>query len=246
MPPAAEEGAFSISGIVPEELSSPSPSDDRMVAPTEAPFVYGFAACLAIGSAVILFVPVFRYLHDNAHGRTSLWIALIGLLGLSIAAVSAITTETSNSSVFLPIAAVTVGLRLSSPVLLYRGIRDRLGTARTWPVVRLLLAVVFVGLASVLAYSLYQELVGQTVPPPVALSEQFAMAMGASILIVRTAYRLRPQITVDLWPFWTSATAFAVAFIVIAPYAFPAFAIVYAVSGILGWIVAAIVSRLVD
>jgi hypothetical protein len=217
-----------------------------MVAPAEAPFVYAFAACLAIGSAVILFVPVFRYLHDNAFGRTSVWIALIGLLGLSIAAVSAITTETSDSAAFIPIAVVTVGLRLSSPVLLYRGARDRFETARTWPVVRLLLAVVFVGLAGVLAYGLYLELIGQTVPPPVALSEQFAMAVGASFLIIRTAYRLRPQITVDLWPFWTSATAFAVAFIVIAPYAFPAYAIVYAVSGILGWILAFVVSRLID
>lgn len=217
-----------------------------MVAPAEAPFVYGFAASLAIGSAVILFVPVFRYLHDNAYGRTSLWIALIGLLGLSIAAVSAITTETSNSAAFLPVAAVTAGLRLSSPVLLYRGIRDRLETARTWPVVRLLLAVGFVGLAGVLAYELSQALTNQTVPPPIALSEQFAMAVGASFLILRTAYRLRPRMTVDLWPFWTSATAFAVAFIVIAPYAFPAFAIVYAVSGIIGWILAFLVSRVIN
>jgi hypothetical protein len=217
-----------------------------MVAPAEAAYVYGFAASLAIGSAVILFVPVFRYLHDNAHGRTPVWIALLGLLGLSIAAVAAVTAEMSNSAVFLPIAVVTVGLRLSSPVLLYRGIRDRFETARTWAVIRLLLAVVFIGLAAVLAYTLFQEVSGQSVPPPVALSEQFAMALGASFLIVRTALRLRPQITVDLWPFWTSATAFAVAFIVIAPYAFPAYAIIYSVSGILGWILAFVVSRFVD
>lgn len=218
----------------------------RMVAPAEAPFVYGFAASLAIGSAVILFFPLFRYLHDNAAGRTSLWIALLGLLGLSIAAVAAITTETSNSAVFVPIAAVTIGLRLSSPTLLYRGLRDRLETARTWPLARILLALAFVGFASVLGYGLYHALIGQQLPTPIALSEQLAMAAGASFLILRTALRFRPQFAVDLWPFWTSATAFAVAFIVIAPYAFPDFAVVYSISGLIGWILALVVLRFID
>jgi hypothetical protein len=217
-----------------------------MVAPAEVPFVYGFAAALAIGSAVLLFVPVFRYLHDAAASRSLLWVALIGLLGVCIAAVYAITTASSDSAGFLPIAAVTIVLRLSSPTLLYRGIRDRLDTNRAWPAARLLLALTFVGFACLLAYGLFHQLIGQPLPPPIALSEQFAMAAGASFLILRTAYRFRPRFSAELWSFWLSATALAVAFIVIAPYAFPAFAIAYVGAGILGWIVGVVVLRAAD
>lgn len=217
-----------------------------MVAPAEAPFVYGFAAALAIGSAVLLFVPLFRYLHDAAASRTLLWAAFLGLLGVSIAAVFAITTEKSDSSAFLPIAAVTVTLRLASPALLYRGVRDRWETVRAWPAIRILVAMAFIGFAAFLGYGLYHLLVGETVPSTIALSEQLAMAIGASMLIIRTAYRFRPRFAAELWSFWLSATAFAVAFIVIAPYAFPAFAVAYWTSGVIGWLLGCVVIRFVD
>lgn len=217
-----------------------------MVAPAEAPFVYGFAASLAIGSAVLLFVPLFRYLRDSASSRTLLWIAFIGLLGLSIAAVFAVTTERSDSAAFFPVAMVTVALRLTSPTLLYRGVRVRFEARRTWPAVRVLLAMAFVGLASLLLYGLYHVLIGQPVPSSIALSEQLAMAIGASFLVLRTAFRFRPQFAVELWSFWMSATAFAVAFIVIAPYAFPAFAIAYSLSGLFGWVAGLFVIRFID
>src|SRR5688572_4272429 len=158
-----------------------------MVAPTEVPFVYGFAASLAIGSAVLLFVPLFRYLHDAAASRSLLWITVIGLLGVSIAVVYAISTASSDSAGFLPIAAVTVVLRLSSPALLYRGVRDRLDTHQAWPALRVLLAVAFIGFASLLAYGLFHLVIGQPLPPPIALSEQFAMAVGASFLKIGRA-----------------------------------------------------------
>jgi hypothetical protein len=37
------------------------------------------------------------------------------------------------------------------------------------------------------------------------------------------------------WPFWASAVLLALAFVVVLPYAVPAFEIVYAVSGLIGW-----------
>jgi len=66
------------------------------------------------------------------------------------------------------------------------------------------------------------------------LSAQFIVALGASAAIARFALRAKPQERRSLWPFWLSAILFATAFIVVAPYAFPAFVIVYAVAGVAG------------
>lgn len=110
----------------------------------------------------------------------------------------------------------------------------------------MLLAVAFVSFISLLIVGLFHALLGQAAPLPVALSEQFAMAVGASLLVLRTAYRFRPRLTTELWPYWISATAFAIAFIVVAPYAFPAFAIVYSISGLIGWIAGLVVLWFVD
>src|SRR5207249_3868306 len=61
------------------------------------------------------------------------------------------------------------------------------------------------------------------------------MALGASILIVRAGLRMRPRETAEMWPIWSAAVLFAVAFVVVLPYAIPAFELVYVVSGIVGW-----------
>ena len=67
------------------------------------------------------------------------------------------------------------------------------------------------------------------------LSEQIAMAMGASLLIVRAGLRVRPRETTEAWPIWGSAVLLALAFVVVLPYVVPAFEVVYAVSGLIGW-----------
>jgi hypothetical protein len=217
-----------------------------MAVPAEAPLIYAFAALLAVGSIVLLFIPLLRHLSANGAGRSAFAVVLVGLLGLSLAAILAVLIASSNEVYFLPLAAVTVVLRLASPTLLYRGVRDRIEARRSWPVIRILLAVGFVGLALLLAYNLAHVLAGQFPPLAAGLSEQFAMAAGASILIMRTAFRFRPRFALELWPVWLSATAFAIAFIVVAPYAFPAFAAAYVASGLVGWIVAVIVLRYAD
>jgi hypothetical protein len=78
------------------------------------------------------------------------------------------------------------------------------------------------------------------------VSEQLAMAIGASVVVVRGAMRIRPRGVFDLWPAWTAATLLAVAFVVVAPYAFPGFAIAYVVSGLIGWTVGAAMVRYAD
>ena len=67
------------------------------------------------------------------------------------------------------------------------------------------------------------------------------MALGASALFARFALRVRPQERASLWPVWLAALLFAIAFLVVAPYAFPAFAIIYTASGLAGWLLGSLV-----
>src|SRR2546428_31969 len=66
-------------------------------------------------------------------------------------------------------------------------------------------------------------------------SEKLVLAIGASTRIVRAGLRIRPRETTEMWPIWSSALLFALAFVVVLPYAIPAFELVYGVSGIIGW-----------
>ena len=72
------------------------------------------------------------------------------------------------------------------------------------------------------------------------MSEQLIMALGASAAIARFALRARPQDRASLWPLWLAAILFAAAFVVVAPYAFPVFAVLYAGSGLAGWLLCAV------
>jgi hypothetical protein len=89
-------------------------------------------------------------------------------------------------------------------------------------------------------------LLGQEPSDLAGLSEQLAMALSASLLIVRTGFRFRPRLTMEWWPVWMAATLFAIAFVVVAPYAFPVFEAIYVVSGLAGWIVGALIAIRVD
>lgn len=212
----------------------------------ETAFVYAFAALLAVGSAVILFVPLVQRLRLSAAPRGAHTVVLVVLGVLSLAAFVGVVAAASNPAVFLPLVAVTVALRLTSPTLLYFGVRSRLEAHRLWGVIRLALVVMFAVFAVLLTYNLLNHLAGQDPPGIAGLSEQLGMAVGASFLILRTGFRFRPQFTMELLPVWLSTLAFAVAFVVIAPYAFPVFAIAYVASGLIGWIAAIIILRFSD
>ena len=216
-----------------------------MSAAVEAPFIYAFAALLAIGSIVLLFVPLFLHVQLFSASRLVFAVVIAALLASSLIAVWLVADVFSTPADFIPVAAITAILRVSSPSLLYRGIRGRFEASPSWSGIRVLVAVAFVAFAALLAYSLARVLAGQQPSDLVGLSEQLAMALGASLLIVRTGFRFRPRLTMELWPIWIAATLFAIAFVVVAPYAFPTFEAVYLVSGLAGWILGAfMVSRM--
>jgi hypothetical protein len=200
-----------------------------------SPFVFLFSGMLAVAAVVLAFVPALRHAWTFAASRRT-WVLLIGMILVSaVGAVLLVGAGASDPAYFLPIAAVTVGLRLSSPFLLYRRLRDRFDPTKWWKGLRWFLAFSFTGFVAVLVYHLVRLSSGLQQVDVAILSEQLAMALGASVLIVRASLRVRPREAISAWPFWASAVLLALAFVVVLPYAVPAFEIVYAVSGLIGW-----------
>src|SRR2546426_4895897 len=206
-----------------------------MSAAGEAPYVSSFAGLLVAGSVVLLFIQLLLHVRLYLASRGVLAVVIGALLAVGAGAVLLVTYAVSSPADFIPVAAVTAVLRLASPTLLYRGIRNRFEAHRAWSGIRLLVAGAFLAFAALLIYNLANVLLGERPSDVAGLSEQLAMALGASLLIVRTGFRFRPRLTVELWPIWIAATLFAIAFVVVAPYAFPAFEAVYLVSGLVGW-----------
>ena len=214
-----------------------------MSAAVESGFVLLFAGLLAIGAVVFAFFPLLRHVWIYTVSRRLFAAVLVGVFGIAIAAAILVNVAVSTPSDFLPAILVTVVLRLASPSLLFGRIQDRFDASRWWRVLRVVVGVGFLSLAAVLVYDVVVRLGGNEPPGLAVVSEQFVMACGASVLIVRVAVRGRPRISTEWWPIWTAAVLFSLAFIVVLPYAVPAFGLAYGVSGAIGWFLA--VARLV-
>jgi hypothetical protein len=190
---------------------------------------------LAAAAVVLAFVPALHHAWTFTASRRTWAFLIAAILGSALGAVLLVGAGASDPAFFLPIAAITVGLRLSSPFLLYRKLRDRFDTTNLWKRLRWFLALAFTGLVAVLVYHLVRLASGLQPVNLAILSEQLAMALGASVLIVRAGLRIRPREVKSAWPFWASSVLLALAFVVVLPYAVPAFEIVYVVSGLIGW-----------
>ncbi|HEX9341606.1 MAG TPA: hypothetical protein VF992_10640 [Thermoplasmata archaeon] len=211
-----------------------------VVSAAEVQLVYVFSGMLVLGAVFLVFLPALHHAWTYAASRRSLGLLIAVVALVAIGALALVVAATSDPVNFIPIAGITVGLRLGSPYLLYRGIRDRFETSRVWGVVRWVVALGFLGFAAFLAY--HVALIASGVEPPVvaSLSEKLLMAFGASVLIVRAGLRIRPREATAGWPYWSAAVLFAIAFVVVLPYAIPAFEIAYAVSGAVGWSAASV------
>ncbi len=187
---------------------------------------------------LLAFLPVLHHTWTFGASRRLFAVLLVVILALGIGAVLLVNSAISDPVYFVPIAGITVGLRLSSPFLLYRRIQDRLEVSRSWSVFRWFVAGGFVVLVAILAYHLLLLASGSAPANVTVFSEQLVMALGASVLIVRAGLRIRPRETAEMWPIWSAAVLFAIAFVVVLPYAIPAFELVYVVSGIVGWSIA--------
>ena len=205
--------------------------------------MYLFAGLLAVSAVILLFVPLLRHVWLFSPSRLVSALIALAIFSLALGAVALVLLAISNPLYSVPIVAVAAGLRLSSPTLLYRKMKDRFEAGRSWSALRTLMFLAYLGLGALLVYDLIiLALVGEP-PRPAVLSEQLLMALSASTLFVRFAFRARPKDRQGLLPVWLAAILFAVAFVVVAPYAFPEFAAAYLASGLVGWILGAIAFR---
>ncbi len=180
--------------------------ESKIAAAAEIQLVYVFAALLALGAVFLAFLPALHHAWTFVASRRTIALLVALILIVGVGAVVLVTSAASNPAYLVPIAGITVGLRIASPFLLYRRVQD------------------LVSLAA-----------GGGASQVVILSEQVAMALGASLLIVRAGLRIRPRETTEAWPIWGSGVLLALAFVVVLPYVVPAFEVVYAVSGLIGW-----------
>src|SRR5436309_12815290 len=135
-----------------------------MSAAAEAPLIYAFAALLAIGSIVLLFVPLFLHVQLFSASRFVFAAVIAALLASSLIAVWLVTDVFSTPADFIPVAAITAVLRVSSPRLLYRGIRGRFEVNPPWSGIRVLVALACVASAALAPSTLALALAAQ--PPP--------------------------------------------------------------------------------
>lgn len=211
---------------------------------SEAQLVTLFAALVAIGAVVLLFLPVVRRAWYSAAGPLGYTVVVAGMLAASVFAVALVSLAASDSAFATPLVLVVIVLRLASPSLLYLRLRTRLEAKALWDAARPAAAVVFVGLAGALVVRGI-GLVPATVSLVVGLSDQALMAAGASVLFLRLALRARPAGVDGGIVVWLAGLLFGIAFLVVAPYAFPAYAFWYLVSGVAGWTLGAVVAAFV-
>src|SRR3989441_10531014 len=100
----------------------------------EVQLVYVFAAMLVAGAVLLAFLPILHRAWTFAASRRIFAALIVVILTFGIAAVLLVNSAISDPVYFVPIAAVTVALRLSSPFLLYRRIPGRGGGTRWWSV----------------------------------------------------------------------------------------------------------------
>jgi hypothetical protein len=209
----------------------------------EPGLVYLFAGLLVVGAVILLFIPLVRHVRLFSPSPFVSWLIALAILALAAGAIALVLLTIFNPLYSLPIVAVTVGLRMASPTLLYRKVKDRFEPSRWWASLRILAIIGFLGLAGFLLYELAVLFLEGPRLGPLALSEQLIMAVGASTLVVRFAFRALPKDRGGLVPVWLAAILFGVAFVVVAPYVFPEFAAAYLASGLVGWIIGAVAIR---
>src|SRR5438552_15129665 len=81
---------------------------------------------LVAGSVLLAFLPILHHAWTFAASRTLFAVLIVIILALGIGAVRLVNSAISDPVYFVPIAGITVALRLSSPFLLYRRLQQRL------------------------------------------------------------------------------------------------------------------------
>ncbi len=197
-----------------------------------------FAVLLISGAILILFAPLFYRL-----ARQGLWIFS---LVLAVPAVLLVTLGLAyvqlgfaDPAVLAPVVAVVFGMRVVAPALTFFSVRQRLEGTGSWTAVRMGLIVGFVTLGTYAAIGGFWE---TPALDPILIGERIAMAVGTALIFLRFQLMVMPHGSYDKFVVWLAAILFSLAFSVVAPFAFPAYAVLYALSGMMGWLIGAAVA----
>jgi hypothetical protein len=175
--------------------------------------------------------------------RNGLW--AIGLV-LAVPAFLLVTTGLSfiqlsftDPTVLGPVVAVVFGMRVVSPTLAYFSVRQRLEGRSSWTPARFGLVAGFVTLGIYVSITGF----GGTSPvDPILISERILMAVGTVFIFLRFHLKVMPHGSQAMFVVWLAAILFSMAFAVVAPFAFPAYGVLYAVSGTMGWLIGAAIA----
>lgn len=198
-----------------------------------------FAILLVLGSVVLLFAPVFYRL-----ARSSLWALSFALAvpAFLLAALGYAFVEASftHPGILAPVVVLVFGARVVSPTLAFFRVRDQWAEKAWWGSFRLLLVL---GFSLFGIYLLLYGFSGESPgTDPILISERIIMALGTAFVFLRIYWKVLPSGSYNRLALWIAAILFSVAIAVVAPYAFPAYGVLYALSGLMGWFIGSAVA----
>ncbi|MFQ6013582.1 MAG: hypothetical protein ACE5LS_08070 [Thermoplasmata archaeon] len=197
-----------------------------------------FAVLLISGAILILFAPLFYRLARNGLWAISFVLAVPAFLLVTMG-LSFIQLSFADPMILAPVVAVVFGVRVVSPTLAFFKVRERLEGRNAWTPARFGLVAGFVTLGIYVGISGFNE---TSAMDPILISERILMAVGTAVVFLRLHLRVRPHGSYDMFVVWLAAILFSLAFAVVAPFAFPAYTVLYALSGIMGWLIGAAVA----
>ncbi|MFQ5908592.1 MAG: hypothetical protein ACE5JE_07200 [Thermoplasmata archaeon] len=197
-----------------------------------------FAVLLLSGAILTLLAPLFYRLARNGLWAIGFVLAVPAFLLVTMG-LSVIEFSFADPMVLGPVVAVVFGMRVVSPTLAYFSVRQRLEGRNSWTPVRFGLVAGFVTMGIYVSITGF----GETLPvDPVLISERILMAVGTAFIFLRFHLRVMPHGSQAMFVVWLAAILFSLAFAVVAPFAFPAYGVLYALSGTMGWLMGAAIA----
>jgi hypothetical protein len=194
-----------------------------------------FAVLLLAGAILTLLAPLFYRLARNGLWAVGFVLAVPAFLLVTVGW-SVLNLSFTDPTVLGPVVAVVFGMRVVSPSLAYFGVRQRLEGRNSWTPARFGLVA---GFATMGVYVMLTGFSGASPVDPILISERILMAVGTVFIFLRFHLRVMPHGSQAMFLVWLAAILFSLAFAVVAPFAFPAYGVLYAVSGTMGWLIGA-------
>jgi hypothetical protein len=199
-----------------------------------------FAILLVLGAVLLLFAPLFYRLLRNGLWALTFLLAVPALILIALG-LSFVEFSFRDPIYLAPVVAVVFGMRVASPTLTFFRFRERLESSNVWMPARTLILITFMTYGIYVAYRAFINPTTSTLDL-VLISERILMAMGTSFIFLRLYLRAMPKGSYNMMVLWVAAILFSLAFAVVAPYAFPAYSLLYALSGVMGWLIGSAVA----